>query len=125
MSRISKNVLQDAPVHQYEGHKHPEMASQAAILSPLPLGIIASQIDRARQYDFKFLADINYIPNTSEFGGYNTGRAREKDHPIRHTNAVYLLLIDMAPAESPNMLTAMVETQQLTSATGQTLYHLH
>ena len=55
-----------------------------------------------------------------EYGGYNTRRARKQGQSIKaKTKAVYLPLIDMAPAEPTTMLTAMMEAQKLTNATGQ------
>lgn len=77
-------------------------------------------VSRARQEDFQFLAEIISLDNTPEFGGYTTRRAREQGHSVKtRTKALYLPLIDMAPAEPTTMLTAMVEAQQLTNATGQ------
>ena len=122
-TEMSENVLPDVPVHYYEGPKKPEMPYHAATHSPLPLSILASQrisVDRARETDFQFLEDIISVPNTPEFGGYNTGCSRKQGHATKgRTKAVYLPLIDMAPAEPTTMLTAMVEAQKLTNSTGQ------
>ena len=90
-------------------------------------------MERARETDFQFLNDIISAPNTPEFGGYNNRQSREQGHATKAcTKAVYLPLIDMAPAEPTTMLTAMVEAQ-LTNTTEQTytiftndqqLYHI-
>ena len=123
-SEMSENVLEDVQVHEYIGAKKPEMPNHAATQSPLSLKILASQkisVERARETDFYFLTDIISSPNTPEFGGYNTAQSREQGHAAKDsTKAVYLPLIDMAPAEPTTMLTAMVTAQQLTNATGQT-----
>ena len=120
---MSEHMLADVPVYHYEGHKRPEMPSHSASHSPLSLRVLASQmisVDRARETDLQFLSDIISIPNTPEFGGYNTCRSREQGHASKpQTKTVYLPLIDMAPAEPTTMLTAMVEAQQLTNSTGQ------
>ena len=59
-------------------------------------------------------------PGTPEFNGYNMKQSREQGHTIcPYTKAVYLPLIDMSPAEPDTILTAMVESQRLTTRTGQ------
>ena len=99
------------------------MPSHSVSRSPLSLRVLANQmisVDRARETDLQFLSDIISIPNTQEFGGYNTCHAREQGHASKpQTKTVYLPLIDMAHAEPTTMLTVMVEAQQLTNSTGQ------
>ena len=74
--------------------------------------LAGQSIDRTRQTDFEFLCDVTPVHNTSEFGGFNTSRSRDMGHSVKpKTNVVYLPLIDMAPAESSTMMTAMVEVQ--------------
>ena len=122
-TEMSQQVTHEVPVHEYDGPKKPDMPTWAAVHSPLPLSILTSQVisaGRAREEDLQFLTEIVSNENTPEFGGYNTRRAREQGHSIKaKTNAVYLPLIDMAPAEPTTMLTAMLEAQRLTNATGQ------
>ena len=122
-SEMSTDVVTDVPLQQYCGPKKPQMPTHAATKSPLSLKVLASQcisLKRARDMDFQFIHDIVSVPNTPEYGGFNTAQCREKGHNIKaKTKAVYLPLIDMAPAEPSTMLTAMVEAQRLTNSTGQ------
>lgn len=97
-----------------------ECTYHAATHSPLPLSILISQIIsvyRARATDFQFMADIICVQNTAQFGGYNIGRARKTCHATKsYTKAVYLRLIEMAPAESTTMLTAISSLTIINSA---------
>ena len=53
-----------------------------------------------------------------ELNGYTTKNSREQGHTIYSaTEAVYLPLLDMTPAEPDTMLTAMMESQRLTNMT--------
>ena len=123
-SEMPDDLLPDVPIQHYVGPKKPQMPVSAATSSPLPLKVLASQcisVNRARETDFMFINDIISEPNIPEFGGYNTRSSREQGHSIKpKTRAVYLPLIDMAPAEPNTVLTAMVEAQRLTNSTGQT-----
>ncbi len=120
---MSESTIDEVPIHEYEGPKKPSMPAWAAGQSPLPLAVLASQlisVSRAREEDLQFLTDMASIDKTPEYGGYNTRRAREQGQSVKaKTKAVYLPLIDMAPAEPTTMLTAMIEAQKLSNATGQ------
>lgn len=120
---MSDEVTDDIPVQEYNGPKNPDMPSWAASQSPLRLTVLAGQViaaARARQQDLEFLKAIVTLENTPEYGGYNTRRAREQGHSVKaKTKAVYLPLVDMAPADPTTMYTAMMEAQRLTNATGQ------
>ena len=122
-TEMSDEVTPEVPVQHYEGSKKPQMPMQAATQSPLPLRLLVGQyisVNRARQTDFDFMSKVTSVPNTPEFGGFNTRLSREQAHAVKpKTTAVYLPLIDMAPAEPNTMMTAMVEAQRLTNSTGQ------
>lgn len=128
MKRIKKDdmkddVTADIPVQRYQGPKKPEMPANRATSSPLPLRVLTSQVisvSRACEGDFSFMKSMATESNTPEFNGYNTKIARELGHAIHpSTQAMYLPLVDMTPAEPDTMLTAMVEVQRLTRLTGQ------
>ena len=120
---MSESTIDEVPIYEYKGPKKPAMPAWAAGQFPLPLVFLASQVisvSRAREEDLHFLTDIVNIEKTPEYGGYNTRRAREQGHSVKaKIKAVYLPLIDMAPAEPTTMLTVMMEAQKLTNATGQ------
>ena len=74
----------------------------------------------AKVMDFEFFRSVVTHPGMPEYHGYNTMISREQGHTVRPaTKAVYLLLIDMTPAEPDTMFTAMVEAQRLTNQMGQ------
>ena len=61
-----------------------------------------------------------YNRGRNKYHGYNTKNSREQGHTVRPaTKAIYLLLVDMNPAEPDTMLTTIVEFQRLTNLTGQ------
>ena len=59
-------------------------------------------------------------PGTPEVNCYNMKQSREQGHAIcPHTKAVYLPIIGMSPTKPHTILTAIVESQRLTTMTGQ------
>ena len=122
-TEMTDDILPDVTVQRYNGPQKPCMPVHAATHSPLPLKVLTRQyisLQRAQTFDFTFLKAIVSTPGTPEFNGFNTCSAREQGHATKpKTKAVYLPLIDMAPAEPDTMLTAMIEAQRLTNMTGQ------
>ena len=75
-------------------------------------------MSRARERDLEFLKDVYH--GGPEYNGYNTKRTKEEGQALQpKTKAIYLLLIDMPPAEYDTILTSMLQIKRLSEATGQ------
>lgn len=120
---MSEEVMPEIPVQRYRGPSKPEMPANLATRSTLPLKVLVAQrisAARAKQTDFMFFKSVVTDAETPEYHGYNTRISREQGHSVGPaTNAIYLPLLDMTPAEPDTMYTAMVEAQRLTNQTGQ------
>ena len=120
---MKDEIIPDVPIQRYRGPQKPDMPANLARRSPLPLKILTQKfisVSRAHETDVSFMKSVVTDPGTPEFNGYNMKQSREQGHTIcPYTKAVYLPLIDMSPAEPDTILTAMVESQRLTTMTGQ------
>lgn len=86
-----------------------------ALLAKLTLSLNVATID-----DFAFLKGMVIEEFCPEYGGFNTQKAREKnEQPKSKTVVMYTPFLYMPPTQADTMKTAMVETQRLTSLTGQ------
>jgi len=122
-NEMQQQVIDDIPVERYKGPKKPDMPDTEAKRALLPLRVLAAQVVsllRAQSLDFDFLQAIDSDEGIPEFNGFNTKLSREQGHTIRPaTRAIYRPLIDMNPADPDTILTAMVNTQDLTNSCGQ------
>ena len=88
ISRIGKNdvsaqMAPSVPVQHYHGTKKPDMPADCSKRSILPLKILAERVlvrKRAQETDLKFMKDVTSLPETPEFGGYNTALTRNQGH---------------------------------------------
>ena len=123
-SQMGDQVKYELEIMRYNGPKKPGMPVQESKKQVLPLKILASMSvtqQRANETDFNFLVDVLTVDNCPEFNGYNTRLSRQQGHYCGpKTNAVYLPLIDMPPADPKTVMTAMSKAQKLTENTGQT-----
>ena len=56
---------------------------------------------------------LNFLKVSPEYNGYNTKKAREEGVSMQvKTNASYLPLIDMPPAEYDTILTSMLQVKR-------------
>ena len=80
--------------------------------------VIAKQ--RAMHNDFKYFKDVISKENIPELNGYNAKLCRLAGLSVLPRNkAVYMHLIDMPTADPITMMTALVETNRLTTEAGQ------
>ena len=116
-------VVDGVPVPRFNSTKKPQMPPEEATRAVLPLHVLAHQaiqLSRAHVLDFDFLKRVITEPNTPEFGGFKTELSREQGQSAQPaTRAFYTPLIDMTPADSDTMMTAMVQAQKLTKKCGQ------
>ena len=117
-------VVDGVPVPRFNSPKKPQMPPEEATRAVLPLHVLplhqAPQLSRAHVLDFDFLKRVITEPNTPEFGGFKTELSREQGQSAQPaTRAIYTPLIDMTPADSDTMMTAMVQAQKLTKECGQ------
>ena len=85
-----------------------EMPVQEAKRAVIPLRVLAHQFARMRKLHFEFLKRVYSEQNVPEFAGFNTKLCREDGQCIQPaTRAIYTPLIDMDPADSDTMLTAV------------------
>ena len=116
-------IRHDVQVYRYEGPKKSPMPPKEAERQVLSLKVLVHQaiaLSRCKDLDFQFLKGIVSESDTPEFAGYNTKLCREEAQTIKPaTRAIYTPLIDMDPADSDTMLTAMEEAKRLTYQCGQ------
>ena len=120
---MKDDTIPDIQIQRFIGPKKPEMPFSEVNQSPLPLRVLVSQLlskERVKHLDFTFFNDIMNKADIAEFNGYNTQMARDQGHSVNaQTKAVYCPLIDMTPSDPDTMLTAMIEAEKKTHATGQ------
>lgn len=113
----------DVAVQRYHGNKQPDMIDVYGIMVVPTMAIIVSQrvsLNTVYREDFTFIMDVTGRNKCSEYGRYNTKRARESGRQSRtKTGIAYVPFLDMAPAEPDTIKTAMVRAQSLTSLAGQ------
>ena len=122
-TKTSSLTLGEVNVHHYHGSKKPDMPVQCGVQVVPTLVFLASReisLDRAAFEDMSFLRQVTGDTPCPEYSNFNTKLARESgQQPGHKTGIVYTLFLDMVPAESDTMKTAMVEAQHLTLLTGQ------
>ena len=118
-----KNVdLTNLEVTFYTGPNRPAMPSKV-IHGVLPLKFQCNKviITHASQEKYMmFLQAAHSSPNVPDYHGFNTMHSRESGEGIkRGIKLLYTPLIDRIPSNPTTMLTAMIESQQLTNESGQ------
>ena len=105
----------------YTGPKKPlppEGAMTVKVPTLATLSETAVILNRANEKDLEFLKSVH--AGSPEYNGYNTKKAREEGVSLQvKTNASYLPLIDMPPAEYDTILTSMLQVKRLSEAAGQ------
>ena len=114
---MSEPIEYDVTIQRYNGPKKPKMPEGAAVITVLPLKLLAQQAtlkQRADETDFAFFKDVQK-QNCPEYNGYNTALARNQGQTEQpKTKTVYLPLIDLVPSHPDTLMTAMVEAQKVT-----------
>ena len=114
---MSEPIEYDVTIQRYNSPKKPKMPKGAAVITVLPLKLLAQQAtlkQRADETDFAFFKDVQK-QNCPEYNGYNTALARNQGQTEQpKTKTVYLPLIDLVPSHPDTIMTAMVEAQKVT-----------
>ncbi len=123
MEDRSKPISYEVPKSTYEGPKKPPMPAFVALNNVPPLVFLVSKVmeqERANEYDFAFLQDIQHSP-CPEYNGYNTRllREEEKNHPKAAADVTYLPLIDNPPADHDTIKTAIDKGLSLIKGTNE------
>lgn len=120
---LSKPIDFEITTQRYQGPKRVPMPEDSAKKSVLPLKVLCSCVlskGRANELDFAFFNEVTTEEGCPEFSGFNTKLSRETGQSLKpKTQAVYLPLIDMPPADPDTMMTAMHEGMRLTNERGQ------
>ena len=120
-SEMTKEIPYSIDVGQYTGQKKPLPPINALRVKVPTLATLVETtiiVNRAKEIDLKFLKDVQF--GCLEYNGYNTKKAREDGVSLQpKTNATYLPLIDMPPAEYDTILTSMLQVKRLSEASGQ------
>ena len=123
ISEMKQPITEDTPIVRYSGPKKPQMPTKETTRAILLLKVLAQpviQLSRAQFLDFKFFKAVVTDTDTPEFGAFNMKLAREQGQSAQLARrAIYTPLIDITPADSDKMMTAMVEAQKLTKQCGQ------
>ena len=116
-------ISQEVEVQRYHGPKKPPMPEKETKREVLSLRVLAHQavqLSRSRDQDLNFMKQVINDNDKPEFSGYNTDLCRKQGQASKPaTTAIYTPQIDMDPADSDTMLTAMTEAKQLTNQSGQ------
>ena len=115
--------LKDVPLCMYTGPKTPEMDPKFATRGVLPLNLLCKQVlltKRAKAEDFRFIKMSLSDDSCPDFNGFNTGETKRAGQaPKPKTRISFRELLDQTPSEPSTMLTAMVDAEKVTNATGQ------
>ena len=75
---------------------------------------------RAKAEDFRIIKMSLSDNSCSDFNGFNTGETKRAGQaPKPKTRISFRELLDQTPSEPSTMLTAMVDAEKVTNATGQ------
>ena len=101
------------------GPVNPRMQIHAANKTVMSLKILAETAKvstRSQEMDFLFLKEMSDNDNCHEFNGYNTQICRGQGHSPK---TMYMPLLDMTPSDLETIMTALHQTQQITSGRNQ------
>ena len=128
-SEMTQQIPYIMDVDHYIGPKKP-LPPEGSMTVQVPTLVTLSEtaviLNRAKEKDLEFLKSIH--TGSPEYNGYNTKQAREEGVSLQlKTNAIYLPLIDMPPAEYDTILTSMLQIKRLSEAArlGNLLQYLH
>ena len=126
--RLRKEEAKEEPalslnVRRYNGPEKPVMPETHHFHPILSLRVLAAKVisvNRAQEIDLSFLHNITHTDLCPEYNGFDTEIARSQGHTVKPaTKAIYTPLIDMKPSDPDTIMTAMVESQEMTESTGQ------
>ena len=125
--RLKKQELKDADLPDvqhvpYLGPKKPIIPKKEThhnVPRLVVLATAASACFIASNNDLQFMKAISTDPDTPEYSGYNTSKARKSGQSLKNSKTMYVPLIDASPTDSSTMMTALVEAMRLTEETCQ------
>ena len=117
--------LKDVDVKIYSGEKKPQMPKFFALCGVLPLRVLCEQsmiTSMSKEKDFQFIRESLTVPNTPDYGGYNTRQARATGQSKKlKTRILYRPMINKTPSDPSTMLTAMCEVEATSKKSGQSV----